>query len=87
MQPVLKNVTKIGKPIEISFAEMMGLMNNCHSLETPNLEQSPGAKQISRSARRVPRNLLTNTLSNPIALFNGIVPGQSKFTYFTDFFF
>jgi hypothetical protein len=78
MQPVLRNVTNFGSPIQISFSEMMGLMTSCQSLETPNLEKRPEAKQISRSARRVPRNLLSNTLNNPIAIFNGIVPGESK---------
>jgi hypothetical protein len=78
MQPVLRNVTNYGSPIQISFSEMMGLMTSCQMLETPNLEKRPEAKQISRSARRVPRNLLSNTFSNPIALFNGIVPGETK---------
>lgn len=81
MQPVLRNVTNYGSPIQISFSEMMGLMTSCQMLETPNLEKRPEAKQISRSARRVPRNLLTNTFSNPIAIFNGIVPGKLKFHF------
>jgi hypothetical protein len=82
MQPVLKNVTNYGKPIPISFAEMMGLMTSCQALETPNLERLPEAKRISRSARRVPRNLLTNAFNNPIALFNGIVPGKKNYYKF-----
>jgi hypothetical protein len=76
MQPILKNATKFGKLIEISFSEMMSLMNTCHDLQTPMLEQNPMARQISRSARRVPRNLLSATYSNSVAIFNGIVPGK-----------
>lgn len=87
MQPVLRNVTKYGSPILISFSEMMGLMTSCQSLETPNLEKRPEAKQISRSARRVPRNLLSNTFSNPIALFNGIVPGEANISNSINDFF
>ncbi|XP_059483346.1 uncharacterized protein LOC132201305 [Neocloeon triangulifer] len=74
-QSMMRNVSKVKRAIEINFEEMMGLMDSCHQLTTPTLEQQPEARQISRNARRVPRNLLTNAFSNPVAIFSGIVPG------------
>ncbi|CAB3387398.1 Hypothetical predicted protein [Cloeon dipterum] len=74
-QSMMRNTTRFKKAIKINFDEMMGLMDSCQQLHTPSLEQRPEAKRISRNARRVPKNLFSNTLNNPVAIFSGIVPG------------
>ncbi|KAF4529394.1 hypothetical protein B566_EDAN003485 [Ephemera danica] len=86
----LRNLSSLGKPFEISFEDMMGLMEQCQELHMPVLENVTSPNKLrARSAQQQPpparsslrgrlqqqqRGLLSNTVGNPFSIFNGIVP-------------
>lgn len=72
---LLKDLTKINRPLEIKFDEMLKLMNQCDIVDKQNKRriesrsvdvEDDGGKLFSNRQFK----------SNPFSLFSGIVPGK-----------
>lgn len=75
---LLKQLSKINRPLEIKFNEMLNLMNQCDIVEKQN------QKRIENRSTDKSRKDDTNTFqfsTNPFSLFSGILPGTFYFSY------
>lgn len=68
---LLDNLSKINRPLEIKFKEMLKLMNQCEQVDKYN-SRSRKAKTDQLSTTTPPTNLFQK---NPLSIFSGIIPG------------
>lgn len=70
---LLKQLSKINRPLEIQFKEMLKLMNQCDIVEKQNLKRNdrhyvkPAEEDVSRASFQFK--------NNPFSVFSGILPG------------
>lgn len=69
---LLKQLSKINRPLEIQFKDMLNLMNQCDIVERQNLKRNersnvhPSKEDTSKSFQ---------FKNNPFSVFSGIIPG------------
>lgn len=71
---LLKQLSKINRPFEIKFNEMLNLMNQCDIVEKQT-QKRIGHRSTDKS-RKDDKNTFQFT-NNPFSLFSGILPGKS----------
>lgn len=70
---LLKQLSKINRPLEIQFKEMLKLMNQCDIVEKQNMKRNdrrhakPAEEDVSRASFQFK--------NNPFSVFSGIIPG------------
>lgn len=70
---LLKQLSKINRPLEIEFKEMLKLMNQCDIVEKQNMKRNerryakPTDEDVSRASFQFK--------NNPFSVFSGIIPG------------
>lgn len=70
---LLKQLSKINRPLEIKFAEMLNLMNQCDIVEKQH-QKRHGNRNTSKSND----DNSFQFKNNPFSLFSGILPGNLK---------
>lgn len=69
---LLKQLSKINRPLEIKFNEMLNLMNQCDIVEKQNVKRNE-----RRNAKPSDEDSSTafQFKNNPFSVFSGIIPG------------
>lgn len=72
--------TRVNRPLEIGFREMLKLMKQCNQVEEAEKKKSNDAKPArvvssNKPARRQGNVETTTQPANPLTLLNGVVPG------------
>lgn len=72
---LLQRLSKINRPLEISFKEMAQLMNQCEIVDKQSYakREQENAGQISDSNGASVASIFPQ--NNPFSLFSGIIPG------------
>lgn len=71
---LLDNLSKLNRPLEITFKEMLKLMNQCEQVDKQNSKSRKGKGETIATA--APTNAPTNLFQkNPLSIFSGIIPG------------
>lgn len=70
---LLKQLSKINRPLEIKFAEMLHLMNQCDIVEKQHHK-----RHGNRNTSKANDDNSYQFKSNPFSLFSGILPGNFK---------
>lgn len=73
---LLKKLSSINRPLEITFQDMVKLMSQCQLIDSQYAKQN-----LSRSNDVAEPNTNTKTFfqNNPFSLFSGIIPGDYYF--------
>lgn len=69
---LLKQLSKLNRPLEIQFKEMLNLMNQCDIVEKQN------QKRITNRSTHEPNDETPKAFqfkNNPFSVFSGIIPG------------
>ncbi|XP_031634048.1 uncharacterized protein LOC116347555 [Contarinia nasturtii] len=69
---LLKHLSKLNRPFEIQFKEMLELMNQCDIVEKQNLKRNE-RRNISPSNGDTSKSFQFK--NNPFSVFSGIIPG------------
>lgn len=69
---LLKRLSKLNRPLEIQFKEMLNLMNQCDIVEKQNLKRITN-RSTHESDDETPKAFQFK--NNPFSVFSGIIPG------------
>lgn len=78
---LLKQLSKINRPYEIDFKEMLDLMHKCDIVEKQNLKRKdrPNANPSDENASKA-----FEFKNNPFSVFSGIIPGTKWYVEFIE---
>lgn len=71
---LLKQLTKINRPLEITFKEMLNLMNQCDIVEKQNMKRND-RRHVKPAEEDVSNRASFQFKNNPFSVFSGILPG------------
>lgn len=71
---LLKQLSKINRPLEIQFTDMLNLMNQCDIVEKQNVKRNQ-RRSTNLANDEETSKTFTFGKNNPFSVFSGIIPG------------
>lgn len=72
---LLKQLSKINRPLEIQFNEMLNLMNQCDIVEKQNMKRNKRRNTNTQPPIDEGTSKAFQFKNNPFSVFSGIIPG------------